>query len=469
MKIMFTNSPLHFSHGHTFTQPDWQTLVLPYLAGIVGDKQEVSLLDNMNYSFWKSNNILEQVGKQNPDIVGFSIIASRDIFNTLEAIKTVKKTHPDKTLIAGGQAGTYYNELLLKSGIDFVVHREGEVTLKELIESLEDRSTDFSQIRGISYLDGEEVKYTGDRENIKDLDLSPIPRFDLMPKIKSKWFKGRYTGSIEMSRGCPFNCNFCAIAAFWERSYRQRSNERILEELGILKQQGRTHIYLADDNFAMDARKMEGLLEEILKRNLDMKFFAQIRADTVAKNPEMIALAAKAGLYGVLVGFDTYNPETFDSVTKTTSEEQNILCSDILRKNKIAIFGTHIYGLPDQKKPEDFERTFQLGRKYSDLFRMPYFSPLPFTKGYEEAVQVNPNDEKYKQDFRPRIGTPDFQKLMQKGYDRYTWRHNLSFSEISGALFHPDPVVRTFKRMGYVSLMRHKLYRYLRKFGLTDI
>lgn len=475
MRILLTNSPLHFSHGHTFTQQDWQTLILPYLAGIIGDKHEIKLVDNMRL-FWKSNHIIKEIKDFNPEIVGFSIIASRDIFNTIRIIKQVREEYPDKILLAGGQAGTYYADWLLKSGVNFVVNKEAEKTLPELINAIESKIKNYSNIKGISYLKRGGIYKTEDRPMIKNLDECPLPRWDLMPLVKSKWFKGRYTGSIEMSRGCPFNCNFCAITAFWERKFRQKSNEKIIEELRILKSQGRTHIYLADDNFGMNAEKHAELFKMMLKENLDIKFFAQIRTDTIANNPKMIALGARAGFYGALIGFDTYDADMFNAVTKVGSKKLNIKAAKILRRNKIAIFGCHIYGLPTQKEPENFEITYKLGRKYSDLFRMPHFSPLPFTKGYEEVVEANPrqysevpSEEEYNKDFRPRIGNKEQQEKMSKGYVKYNSKHNWSFSEICGAIYHPNPVVRTFKRRGYIGVWRHHFYKFLRKLKLTDI
>lgn len=482
MKILFTNSPLNFSHGHSFTQPDWQTLILPYLAGIADNsrkKHDIKLVDNMHGSFLKSNRIEEEILKFQPDILGFSIIASRDIFSTINIIKDVRKKYPDLTLIAGGQSATYYYKWLLESaGIDFVVNKEAEKTFPELIDSLEERVLDYSNIKGISYLKNNESYRTEERGLIK-LDDSPFPRWDLMPKLKSKWFNRRYTGSLEMSRGCPFKCNFCAISAYWEK-FRQKSNERILEELERLKIDGRTHIYLADDNFAMNPKKYSKLFESMIGKNLDMKFFAQIRTDTIADNPEMVKLAARAGLYGVLVGFDTYDEEIFNDVNKRGSIELNIVASETLRKNKIAIFGCHIYNLPTQKEPEDFEKTWKLGRKYSDLFRMPHFSPLPFTRGYEDLVDINPMKMRYEEviknpeysgnpDFRPRIGNKEQQEKMKEGYEKYMQRHNFSLSEIVGALVHPNKNVRILKRRGYIATARHKLYKVLRKVGLTDI
>jgi len=205
MKILFTNSPLNFTHGHTFTQPDWQTLVLPLLAGIVGNKHEVRLVDNMPL-LWRSNVILEEIEKFRPAVVGFSIIAARDIHSTVKIIKRVRALYPELILVAGGQGGSFYNELLLKNGVNFVVRGEGEITLKELTQAFEDKNYDYSSIQGISFFEKEEIKKTADRQRIRNLDDSPFPAIHLMPLRKSRWFPGRFTGPIEMSRGCPFDC-----------------------------------------------------------------------------------------------------------------------------------------------------------------------------------------------------------------------------------------------------------------------
>ena len=204
--------------------------------------------------------------------------------------------------------------------------------------------------------------------------------------------------------------------------------------------------------------------QQILKENLDVKFFAQIRTDTVAKHPEMIALGAKAGFYGALLGFDSYEDDILHHVDKTTSKELNLSASHVLRKNNIAIFGCHIYGLPGQGSPLRFYRTWNMGRKHSDLFRMPHFTPLPFTEGYETYVQSFKEDDGT---FIPRVG--ENKKIERLGYNVYNWAHNLSPSEIFGAIAHPNPVVRTFKRRGYVGVFRVYAHKILRTLGIGDI
>ena len=472
MKILFTNSPLHYTHGHTFTQPDWQTLVLPLLAAIAGEtKHTIRLVDNTE-GWLRSHRILSEIRAFKPDLLGVSIIAARDIQKTVGVIRQVRQEFASLPIVAGGQGASFYDELLVRNGTNVVVRGEGEITLRELIAAYGSGHPDFSAIPGITWLEGSAVvKRSAARERIKTLDDSPFPAFDLMPKRKSRWFPGRFAGSVETSRGCPFSCNFCAITSFWEGSFRTKTNVRIVEELKILAAQGRTHVYLADDNFGMGTEKHMDLFERILSANLDVRFFAQMRTDTIAENPDMVELGARAGLYGALIGFDTYDAETFHHISKKGSIDLNHRCSETLRRNGVIILGSHIYGLPSQKRPRDFNRTFWVGRRNSDLFRMPHFSLLPGTRAYNTMVteEVIQDAERRNDDFRFLVRAPAERRAFKALYHVYTLLHVLLPDEILKALFHPNRNARILKRMGYWGTCRHYAYRALRKVKGTDI
>jgi anaerobic magnesium-protoporphyrin IX monomethyl ester cyclase len=478
MKVLFTNSPLNFTHGHTFTQPDWQTLVLPTLAGITGNEHDILLVDNNDSIIWNKN-LIKIIESFKPDVIGFSVIAARDIFSTIRQIQNVKKNAPHILIIAGGQGATFYKKELLDSGTDIVIRGEGEITLKEVLDHINKDSLSFSKyglsfndIAGISLKQNGIVVDTIERKRIKKLDDSPMPRWDLMPLRKSRWFSGRFTGSIETSRGCPHACSFCAITSFWEKSFRRKSNERIIDEMKVLIKQGRSHFYFADDNFGMGNEKHILLFEEILRQGLDVKFFAQMRTDTIAKNPKMVQLAAKAGLYGALIGFDTYDSNTFHHISKQGSQDLNILCSETMRNNNIMIFGTHIYGLPTQKKPIDFLNTFIQGRKNSDLFRMPHFSILPGTDDYKRLISKEITDISIKNkpdDNRLLIRSKREKKRFKKGYAAFNLFHLLSPDEILKTIFSKNKNVRIVKKYGYIATLRHYAYKYMRKLGLTNI
>lgn len=383
MKILITNPTLHYSHGHKFIQPDWPSLNLPYIAAIAGH-HDIKIIDN---SFNKSYDDLEKAIEEfKPDIVAFSIIAGRDVPQISEEIKKIKAVK-----IAGGQGAAGNSEMLKKYGVT-VFSQEAEKALPHFLSTGELK--EFDKI---------------------DLDGSPIPRWDIAPKIKSRIFK-TYTGAMETSRGCPFHCDFCAIASFWN-SFRTKSNERIIEELKYLNKSERRHVYLSDDSFGIGKTKHIELFESILSNGLDMKFFTQIRADAVANNPDMIKIAKRAGLYGVLIGFDSYDDVVLKGNSKTTNAEINNAAARILRENNIVVFGSHIYGMPGQTS---FEKTFKMGRKNSDLFAMPYF------------------------DGRPKYNRPAYDQT----YVNYTKRNQFSFAEIAG-LFNPNKAIRELKKGGF--------------------
>lgn len=371
--MIITNPPRERTFGHNIVQPDWPNLTLPYLANYFEKPEVIDNSQSLNYPKMKGD-------------IAISIRSEREYPKGLEMIKLFG------IKIAGGPSAMAHKEELYSMGVH--VNR---------IE--EDK-----------------------------LDDTPIPRWDLAPKLKSKYFKGRNTGSIEMSRGCPHSCDFCATTAYW-KEFKHKSNDRILEELKYLKEIDRTHIYLTDDNFGVNIPKHTALLEKLV--DLDMRFFTQIRADTIAKNPEMIKLAKRAGFYGFLIGFDTYDSDVMSGENKKTSIETNIKASQICRENDIAIYGCHIYGLPSQKNPKDFEKTFEMGRKYSDLFVMSFFHALPGTKSADKA--------------------PVRGEEWQKEYGNYYGRHQFSLREAVLTLTHKNPIVRNFKRGGYKKYFSYKL------------
>lgn len=397
-RILWTNSKLIYHHGHSLTQPDWPPLTPAYLAAVAGDKHEHKIIDQTD-PLTPKNALLTAVKEWKPDILAYSIVAARDVWTSIRDIKAVLAIAPELLILAGGQ-GTHNLHKQMEDdscpimGVDVNTGRLiFDVGVDIIYGEAEQR---ISQEWGNGSLNG-----------AISLDDCPIPRWDLMPYRKSHFFKGRYTGSIEMSRGCPFKCDFCAITSYWKGTFRSKSNQRIIEELKYLVSQGRSHIYLADDNFGMNAKKHTELFELILSAGLDIRLFAQMRTDTIANHPDMMKLASRAGLYGALIGFDTYDNDTMHHVSKVGSAELNEECARVCRESGVAVFGSHIFGLPGQDIVTNFWQTFKLGRRNSDIFRMPMFSLLPGTKAYGRLITQESLDG--------TAGSDDYRLPMRKG------------------------------------------------------
>lgn len=382
MRILLTNSPLQFFHTTCFYHPDWGALNLAQLAAMVAGDHEVRLVDNWHFMF-KSEGIQEALREFEPQVFGMSNSTCGDTDRILELSAIVRERYPAMIMVAGGQAAAARAEEFLGAGYDFVVDGEGERTFRELVDALAANRQGLSGIDGLIYRDGGGVRRTRRREMIESLDSLPLPARRLQPRLRSKFFPERYSAEIETSRGCPHACDFCAITAFWRRTYRKKSTRAIFDELAHIRHDlGCGQVYFIDDTFGLRVQEYSELFERMIREKLDIKWFTQIRPDTVANNPEMIRLAKASGLFGALVGFDSYDDEVLGGVEKVGSAEINRRAAEIFRQNEIVSFGVHIFGLPGET-PRKYRKTFDLGRRNSDIYRMSYLSLIPGTPLYE--------------------------------------------------------------------------------------
>ena len=146
-----------------------------------------------------------------------------------------------KTVVAGGPHPTSLPEAVLEAGCDFVVRGEGENTIPLLLEAMR-------------------VGKTGIIENDEkpDLTTSPIPRFDLLR------LNDYASVTIQTSRGCPFDCEFCDVVNLFGRIPRYKAPKQVIAELETLHRLGaRGSVFICDDNFIGSKKHARALLQEL--------------------------------------------------------------------------------------------------------------------------------------------------------------------------------------------------------------
>lgn len=469
MKILLSNSPFQYYHTTSFFHPDWGALNLAQLTAMVDTPEnEIKLLDNW-HSWFKPDRIMETVKEFKPDLVGISNSTDGDTQSVAEIAARIKKQFPKIILITGGQAATTNYKYLLDQGFDFVVMGEGECTFKELIGKLNCGEKNFNNIKGLAFLNDGEIIKTAERPFIQNLNDLPMPARKYQPKLKSIFFPGRYSSEIETARGCPYGCDYCSITAFYKKTLRKKSNERILEELRDIKYNiGATQVYFIDDVFGVNVEEYKELFRAMIDENLDIEWFTQIRPDTTANNPEMIELASKSGMFGVLTGFETYNDDILKGVRKLGSKATNIKASEVLRKNNVVIFGVHMFGMPNQTE-KDYRETYKYGREYSDIFRMSKFSVIPGTSMFERFKKEGRVKTYSVREFPYAyciIDKTKEEKRLRRLYFYYLFRHTFSPFTFLDMLFTKDRVKRRMKLQGYITNLRYGFYFILRKLGL---
>lgn len=365
--------------------PIHSPLSLGYLGAVLRDEgHDVKIIDASaeNTSLKK---LVDEIQDFSPDVIGISA----NISTSQKAVLTagyIKKAFPDKKLIMGGPWSTIEHKMLLNEGIaDLIVIGEGETTIVELLENI-DHPERWPGIAGIAYLEkGKKIKKTDAREFIEDLDSLPFPAWDLLPPSKKYNFSHRKRPfyPIMTSRGCPFDCIHCTKLIHGYKM-RYRSIENVIAEIRHLKDQYNVkEIFIIDDNFTVNAKRAERILDEIIKNdfNIVFKFTNGIRADTVTNR-----LAKKlklAGFYGVTLGIESGNQAIVDKIGKKLDLKAVVRAVRILRKNNFIIGGFFMIGHPYDNKSTMLQ-TYYFARRL-DLDYPFFFKAIPFpgTKMYD--------------------------------------------------------------------------------------
>lgn len=158
-------------------------------------------------------------------------------------------------------------------------------------------------------------EYRGGRP---DLTRTPVPRWDLYPNDRA------IMGTLQTSRGCPFECEFCDAIQYLGRKQRHKPIPRVIEELQNLYRHGYRSVFLADDNFPVFRAHAKELLAATrdwnrLQTRGFVGFSAQVSIDA-ARDEELVRLCAEAGIRGVFVGIETPNEDSL----RETKKRQNL-------------------------------------------------------------------------------------------------------------------------------------------------
>jgi len=196
---------------------------------------------------------------------------------------------------------------------------------------------------------------------------------------------------IESGRGCPYGCDFCTVTGFFGDSIRFRSNESVVNELLMLKslekrQKGKIAVFFIDDNFAINSRRTKSLLREIIAREAQVPWVAQISMNLL-RDEELVSLIAQSGGKWIFMGLESIDPENLKSVTKgfNKPDEYKAILERLARHGLYAIT-SFIFGM-DNDRPGVAQRTLEVIRAWPP--GLPVFgvlSPFPATPLYDRLV-----------------------------------------------------------------------------------
>ena len=337
-----------------------------------------------------------KIEKINPDIVASSALATCNTFLVARTLQVAKKINPSILTVTGGQHFSAIPEESLEAfpEIDIIVRGEGEVTFTELVKAVKEE-TSFSGIDGLTYRENNKIVHNKSRELIEDLDKLPYPGYHFVSEHMLKYHFKASVGSeapyalIEGSRGCQHRCVFCSQWCHWNGTWRQKSPNRIAEEMVYCYEKfGSRFIWLTDDNFGFGERSRV-LAESLIQSGIigDLMWFTQARCDDVIKHESILPVLRESGLRWVLLGVENSEEAVLESFNKNSSPEEAIEAVKVLKRHDIFAQAMFIIGERGETKVS-VERLRKFANELDPDFAIfGILTPFPGTLLYEEAKE----------------------------------------------------------------------------------
>ncbi|MCK4885290.1 radical SAM protein, partial [Candidatus Bathyarchaeota archaeon] len=321
---------------------------LEYVAASIEDLvDEVNIVDMLHERQHSLRYFLESF---NPDLVGISMSATEHQ-SGLRAALTAKQMGA-VTVLGGYHPTVIPDELLLHKQVDIVVRSEGELTTKELVQKGSPEG-----ILGISYKENNKVIHNPDRPLIEDLDSLPFPARHLRRhKYTNPIQRDRVIDEIHTSRGCWGRCTFCCEPCMSRSRQRFRSPENVIEEIvqiyNVIHKKKPLSILIGDPNFMGDAKRVGRFCDLLSKLKLDIVFQTMVRADSMARHPEVVKKMCDNNITHFCMGIESPNNKDLNTTRKGITTETQKKAIQVIRDFGGVAAGTFVIGLPSQTEEE---------------------------------------------------------------------------------------------------------------------
>jgi anaerobic magnesium-protoporphyrin IX monomethyl ester cyclase len=456
-RVLLINPARHFianQNGLGYLTP----LGLISLGGpLIDAGYTVKLIDHDAYG-WSFKKLIKEVGKFQPEYVLLGHSGSTAAHKTvLKTIHEIKQTYPNIQIIYGGVYPSYADQGILREcpEIDYIVRGEGEQTIVELINALENKSG-LEKIDSITWRKNDQIIVNRSRAPIQNLDAYRLG-WELVDWSLYRLFGFKRAAGLQFSRGCPLTCSYCGQWLFWKK-WRHRSPENIVEQLKILKQDyGVDYVWFADENFSADQETVKRLLELIIDSQLNLSLNINMTAADVVRDANMIHLYKEAGIDYMVMGVESMKDTVITNIRKNNPFEISKEAVRLLHENQIVSLTNIIYGLEQESWRTIREKFNNLFEMDSDILNACYLMPHFWTS---QGKAVKPYD------------------VIQSNLDKWSYRNQVVATpylkpfelflgvKLTEALFHlrPKALRRIFfaKDQRYRQIMRVSMWAGIR-------
>lgn len=390
--------PLAFGYlaGMIRKHTDWELMVynadfhgqtepmrVGYLAGR-GFRDYLAALENPTGPVW--NEVRATVAEFAPDVVGIST-KSQAITSALITARIVKELNRDTLVVIGGPHPTMSGaDVLQCPDVDACCAGEGEHAIVDLLRSIE-AGTPFDGVKSVIYRSGDKIVQNPPREFIQDLDSLPFPHADAAEVLKDH-HKHPITAfkNIMATRGCPYNCAFCASRKIWSRKTRFRSVESVTAEIRSLQEMGLKFIRFEDDTFGVRPSYIMELCEAIRSRCPDVRWSCELHVNLVTD--EIISAMKAAGCHLIQIGIESGNNEILRQIRKQITIEDALRACRVIKTHGIELHVFFIIGFPQDTEETLADTVSAIRQSPADTVVLSIFTPFPGTDIFESCREM---------------------------------------------------------------------------------
>ncbi len=327
-----------------------------------------------------------------PSVVGLSIMTPN--YEGARAVAAMLRRLPyrPQVVIGGAHASVHPERSLDDFSADFVVSREGEEALPALVAAL-DAGRDARGIAGVAFRQNGKLVDNGPAPLIADLNRLAWPAWDLLepehyPPIPHQLFvRSLPVAPILTTRGCPFNCSFCATTWLFGNKVRCRDPHDIVAEMTYLvDRHGIREFHIEDDNPTLVREHIDGFCDALLAtgRRWQWKFPNGVMVNTL--DDALIELLRRAGCYQISLGIETLSESTRIGKTVEFKRLDGIIAT--AKRVGMQTQGLFVVGLPNEDEAT-INRSIAASTKLGlDFAHYGAYVPLPGSKWGDEIQKT---------------------------------------------------------------------------------
>lgn len=365
----------------------WPPMNLALLGSIIKQHGHDAFIIDGGPENWDADEMVRRTLAENPDIIGLTSYSP--FFHVqVEMARALKAAKPDLPIMIGGPHCTIVKEKAMLDCFDYVFVGEAESSLPNALNRLE-AGESLEGLKGVAWRgDKGEICFAGPAGPLENFDLIPAPDRDLVDN--NAYLLGTLHGRnpftlIQTTRGCPWECIFCASDDLKTTLIRRRSPESVVAEIkDVVEKYDIRHFFFVDDVLTLHDEHILKICDLIIESGLKITFESSTRANLVTE--ENISKMVEAGLIRLSLGLETVDEEVRQIMNKKVPLKHYVKANRIMNEHGVEVLNSVMLGLPGESE-ETVRKLFKFLGENKDIKQanLAIAVPYPGTELYRMA------------------------------------------------------------------------------------